>query len=126
MKLMSVSGYTLYVKDAKKSVEFYKKLGFDVRKEEGNRTTVGMNWFTIVLVQADKEDDAEFQKEAKLEPRGAGVYFSLSVDDVDEFYAGVKKAGLKPSTEPRDWPWGNREFLLRDPDGYKLVLFKKK
>lgn len=33
--------------------------------------------------------------------------------------------GMKPSSEPRDWPWGRREFVLRDPDGYKLVFFKK-
>lgn len=24
---------------------------------------------------------------------------------------------------PRDWPWGNREFVLKDPDGYKLVFW---
>jgi catechol 2,3-dioxygenase-like lactoylglutathione lyase family enzyme len=28
--------------------------------------------------------------------------------------------------EPQLRPSGNREFVLRDPDGYKLVFFQKK
>ena len=36
---------------------------------------------------------------------------------------------MKPnsiSSEPEVRPTGNREFVLRDPDGYKLVFFQKK
>jgi len=73
----------------------------------------------------DKEDKPEFQREAVTEPKGAGLFLYIKVDDVDEFYQGVLAKGLKPSSEPRDWPWGNREFALRDPDGYKLVFFNK-
>ncbi|MHB1865000.1 MAG: VOC family protein [Candidatus Saccharimonadales bacterium] len=73
----------------------------------------------------DKEDKPEFQKEAHLDNKGAGLFIYISVDNVDEFYNGLIDKGLKPSSEPRDWPWGNREFVIRDPDGYKLVFFKK-
>ena len=52
------------------------------------------------------------------------LYFS--VDDVDEAYKSLRAKGLKPSSEPKDRPWGNREFVIRDPDGYKLVIFKRK
>jgi uncharacterized glyoxalase superfamily protein PhnB len=45
---------------------------------------------------------------------------------VDEFHAHLLANGLKPSTKPKDQPWGNREFILRDPDGYHLVIFKRK
>jgi len=48
------------------------------------------------------------------------------VDDADASYQEVVAKGIKPSSEPRDWPWGNREFVVRDPDGYKLVFFQKK
>jgi catechol 2,3-dioxygenase-like lactoylglutathione lyase family enzyme len=30
-----------------------------------------------------------------------------------------------PATEPRDWEWGNREFIIKDPDGYKLCFSQK-
>jgi hypothetical protein len=33
---------------------------------------------------------------------------------------------LKPEDVPKDIPQGRREFMLRDPDGYKLVFFTKK
>jgi hypothetical protein len=33
---------------------------------------------------------------------------------------------LEPEGEPELRVSGNREFVLRDPDGYKLVFFQKK
>jgi len=126
MKIKSVSGVTLYVKDLNKSAEFYETLGFDKRKDAENTVTIYSNWFWLTLVSAPDEKKEEFKKEASLENRGAGIFLNLSVENVDEFYSEVLAKGLKPSSEPKDWPWGSREFVLRDPDGYKLVIFKKK
>ena len=58
-----------------------------------------------------------------MDNKGAGLFLYFEVDDVDEYYEDLLSKGLKPSSEPRDWPWGNREFVIRDPDGYKLVFF---
>ena len=80
----------------------------------------------LILTPFAKAKKAEFKEEATAEPKGSGIYINCSVADVDEFYEGVKAKGLTPSSEPRDWPWGNREFVMRDPDGYKLVFFAKK
>jgi hypothetical protein len=33
---------------------------------------------------------------------------------------------MKPASEPQARRKGGREFLLRDPDGYKLLFFEKK
>lgn len=62
---------------------------------------------------------------ANLDKKGAGHFLYIKVDDVDEFYEGLKEKGIKPSSKPRDWPWDNREFVIIDPDGYTLVFFKK-
>jgi catechol 2,3-dioxygenase-like lactoylglutathione lyase family enzyme len=125
MDLKSVSGFTIYVNDSDKSADFYENLGFKVEDRQDGRTLVRLNWFTIDLVDQRKEDKKEFQKEANAEPRGSGIYINVSVGDVDEYYKTVVDKGLKPSSEPRDWPWGAREFVIRDPDGYKLVMFKR-
>jgi hypothetical protein len=37
----------------------------------------------------------------------------------------VIASGLQPASEPIELR-GNREFLLLDPDGYRLVFFKRK
>lgn len=81
-------------------------------------------WIKLCVV--DKESHPDFQKEAHLDHKGSGVFLSIKVDDADASYQEVVAKGIKPSSEPRDWPWGNREFVVRDPDGYKLVFFQKK
>jgi catechol 2,3-dioxygenase-like lactoylglutathione lyase family enzyme len=126
MKMKSVSGVTCYVKDLNQTIEFYEALGFDFKKRESDNATAYLNWFWINFVATAEEQKPEFQEEANAEKKGSGIFVNISVEDVDEFYQGVIAKGLTPSSEPKDWPWGSREFVLRDPDGYKLVFFKKK
>lgn len=126
MKIKSVSGITCYVKDLSKTAKFYETLGFEIKKRVSNHITVYSNWFWTDFLAINKEDKPEFQKEASHEGKGAGLFVYLSVENVDDFYKDLLSKGLKPSTKPRDWPWGNREFVIRDPDGYKLVIFKNK
>lgn len=125
MKMKSIAGIVCYAKDIKKTASFYKKLGFIIDEQKPDHLSVRLNWFWIDFEAQDKEDKPDFQQEAHLENKGAGLFLYISVDGVDEFYKGVLEKGFKPSSEPRDWSWGNREFVLRDPDGYKLVFFQK-
>lgn len=126
MRVNSVSGFVCYVKDLNKTAEFYEKLGFRAGKRSDERITFYVNWFSIDFVAIDKEDKPKFTEDARSTNKGMGIYINVKVNDVDEFYKEVLDAKMKPSSEPRDWPWGNREFVLRDPDGYKLVFFQKK
>ncbi len=125
MKIKSVSGLTYYVKDLKKTAKFYETLGFDLKNKDTDYITAYMNWFFIYFLLISKEKNPEFKKESRKANKGAGMYIYMSVDDVDAFYKYLKSKKIKPSTEPRDWPWGNREFVVKDPDGYKIVIFKK-
>ena len=125
MKMISVSGIVCYVKDTNKTAAFYDALGFEFDKREPDHLSIRLNWFWIDFHPQDKEDTPEFQKEANLENKGAGQFLYIKVDNVDEWHQELLKKGLTPSSEPRDWPWGNREFIIRDPDGYKLVFFQK-
>ncbi len=125
--LKSVSGLGLYVSDIKKTVAFYKKLGFNkVSKDEGS-TKIYLNWFWVQFTEnaTSKNLGKEFQKEAFAKNRGAGLYINVSVSEIDAYYSSLLKKRLKPSSKPRNWPWGNREFVIRDPDGYKIVFFEK-
>lgn len=126
MKAKSVSGIGFYVQDIARTAEFYEMLGFRVGERTDNYLKVYLNWFWLQFNTVSGEDKPEFRAEANAEPKGGGLYINIAVDDVDEVYKAVVAKGYKPSSEPRDWPWGAREFVLRDPDGYKLVLFQKK
>jgi catechol 2,3-dioxygenase-like lactoylglutathione lyase family enzyme len=125
MSMKSVSGLVCYAKDVMKTADFYETLGFIVQDRSPEHASVRLNWFWIDFLAADKEDKSEFLEEARQMPRGGGQYTYIKVDDIDGFYQQITARGLQPSSEPRDWPWGNREFALRDPDGYKLVFFQK-
>ncbi|HSX14874.1 MAG TPA: VOC family protein [Candidatus Saccharimonadales bacterium] len=126
MKLKGASGYSYYVSDLDKTADFYTKLGLQIKERTDNRIVIYLNWYRIDLVKAGPEDYAEFRDEADKGDKGAGVFLYFNVDDVDATYKELADAGIKPATEPADQPWGNREFVILDPDGYKLVIFKRK
>jgi catechol 2,3-dioxygenase-like lactoylglutathione lyase family enzyme len=116
MKPNSISGVAYSVEDLSRTAEFYEALGFRRGKEEPDRVTFYVNWFFVTFVA--QETDAP--------QKGAGVYLHVKVDDVEGFHEGVLSKGLKPEGAPDKRPSGNREFVLRDPDGYNLVFFQKK
>lgn len=126
MKAKSVSGLGFYVQDIAKTAKFYEMLGFRVGERSDTYLKVYLNWFWMQFNAASSADKPEFQIEANAQPKGGGLYINIAVNNVDDAYKEVVAKGYKPSSEPRDWPWGTREFVLRDPDGYKLVFFQKK
>lgn len=126
MKVNSISGLTCYVKDLARTAEFYETIGFRRGKVEDGRATFYVNWFFVTFIAQDQEDDAEWKREAKLKTNGSGVFLYFKMDDVEEFHKGALSAGMEPVNEPQVQPSGNREFVLRDPDGYKLAFFQKK
>jgi catechol 2,3-dioxygenase-like lactoylglutathione lyase family enzyme len=126
MKPNSISGITCYVKDLSKTAQFYESLGFRRGNEEPDRVTFYVNWFFVTFIAQDREDDAEPRKDAELPDKGAGLFVYVKVDDIEEFHKAVVAEGMKPDGEPEVRASGNREFVLRDPDGYKLAFFQKK
>jgi catechol 2,3-dioxygenase-like lactoylglutathione lyase family enzyme len=126
MKPNSISGVSCYVEDLSTTAEFYESLGFRRGKQESDRVTFYVNWFFVTFIARDQEDDAELREEAELPNKGAGLFLHIKVDDIEDFYRSVLSEGMDPAGEPQVRASGNREFVLRDPDGYKLLFFQKK
>jgi catechol 2,3-dioxygenase-like lactoylglutathione lyase family enzyme len=126
MKIKAASGHSCYVSDLDKTAAFYEKLGLTVKTRTKDRIIIYLNWYRIDFVLFDNESIPEIQKEIKSKNKGDGVFLYFSVDSVDDTYKEVLDLGLKPINEPKDMSWGNREFIIRDPDGYKVVFFKRK
>jgi catechol 2,3-dioxygenase-like lactoylglutathione lyase family enzyme len=116
MKVNSIAGLTCHVKDLARTAEFYETIGFRRGKEEPGRATYYVNWFFVTFVA----------EEAELPTKGSGMFVYIKVDDVEDFHKSVLANGMSPESEPQVQPSGNREFVLRDPDGYNLVFFQKK
>lgn len=61
-------------------------------------------------------------REGSAEPgANRSVILELQVADVDAEFARVREAG-ELVHEPKDMPWGNRSFQIRDPEG-SIVAF---
>ena len=120
---MKITNLLFWVQENKVSEKFYKKLGFEVIRSDDRHSVVEVGAFQIILV--NMRDEEEFSKDSMAGEKGRGMYVYISVDDVDKKYEELIKIGLKPATKPRDWNWGNREFILKDPDGYKLCFWQE-
>lgn len=126
MKIKGASAYLCYADDLAATEDFYRKLGLEKVENTGSRVIIYINWYRIDFVKAGADDYAEYKSEAESSHRGDGVFFYFSVDDVDAAFEEVKSNGLKPATDPQNTAWGTYEFILPDPDGYKLVFFTRK
>ncbi len=124
-KPTALNGLMLYVTDVQTSLDTYQNLGFDiVRAHPPLYGSVKLGEILIQFQDKTNPTDPAFQAEAMAEPKGGGLFVYLQVADVDRYYGDIQGRGVQPATAPRDWPGGNREFVVRDPDGYKLVFYQ--
>jgi uncharacterized glyoxalase superfamily protein PhnB len=48
---------------------------------------------------------------------GQGIWVAVDVDDVDREYARIQALGVEIVVALRDEPWGDRHFVIVDPNG---------
>lgn len=49
-----------------------------------------------------------------------GTWMSIFMDDVDDYFERISKAGAEVIYGPRDEPWGCREIHVRDPNQHVI------
>jgi len=107
-----------FARDIKKTVRFYEELGFSVIKLK-DQVKIKLGDFIMAFIDENK---TPIKNESGLKPKGLGIYTYIEVDNIDDYCQFIKSKGIH-STEPKTWPWGKREFVVKDPDGYKLVFY---
>jgi uncharacterized glyoxalase superfamily protein PhnB len=113
---------TVLVTDTLETAKFYRELGFAITGEAKEKVSAALGEFQLDFYD---EKTVQIKNEAGTKPKGLGIYININVESVDAYYQSLLDKGLKPSSSPRDWSWGNREFVIRDPDEYKLVFYEK-
>ena len=106
--------------DSAGAMRFYGGvLGFPVQEEwnapDGRGTLFRCSSGGVIEVV---EDSLHHPAET---PRGVRV--AIEVDDVDALYSRVTRAGVEVIDPIADWPWAQRSFEIRDPNGLPLVFF---
>jgi len=53
---------------------------------------------------------------------GQGMYLTIEVERVDEWYVKLKDKGAELKVDLRDEPWGDRHFTIQDPNGIAIDI----
>lgn len=108
--------------DLRRSIAFYRDvLGFVVGEEwRDNGELTGCEIRAGAITFMLNQDDF-----AKGRDRTKGVGHRLwchTAQDLDRLAAEIKARGGNLDQEPQDMPWGDRAFMITDPDGFRLTF----
>jgi catechol 2,3-dioxygenase-like lactoylglutathione lyase family enzyme len=105
----SLEGLTFHVLDLELSREFYERIPGAVLEAHrpGEFALFRIGKSRLGLLQSKK----------------TGLHLEVNTTDVDGFHAELVVAGIEAMSAPRDRPWGERTFNVRDPDG-NLIEFQ--
>ena len=116
------------VESIERSVAFYRDvLGFEVTFQ----TTAPDGKLGHAEVRSGAAavmfDRLDWSPETANAPRGNGtnLYFDVGDADIDAYFERVRSRGADVAQEIQDQFWGDRHFVIRDPDGYYLSFAKK-
>jgi len=114
---------TLAVRNMKQTIEFYKnslafKMGMAFPDADNPEyADLSKDGMVLMFILAE---NIGIGKEEKL---GVGVNIYMQVDgDIDEYYNELKNKGVKIVVDIKDEPYGIRDFMVEDIDGYKLTF----
>ena len=103
------------VRDVIRSLEHYREvLGFDIEFTYGQPTFyAGVERDGVVI-------HLQAASETKRQPGQGAV--NVFVTDVDAFYRELRSRGAETLNEPKDYPYGMRDFDVNDIDGNQLCF----
>jgi uncharacterized glyoxalase superfamily protein PhnB len=111
--------------DLEKSLAWYRDIvGFVVEErweQEGKLTGVSLRAGNVTFMVG--QDDWKKGRDRK---KGEGFrIYCTTVQDVDALAEKIQARGGTLDQEPRDQPWGMRDFALTDPDGFKITIARE-
>ncbi|WOO41386.1 glyoxalase superfamily protein [Rubellicoccus peritrichatus] len=103
----------LTVKDVDTSIRFYTDiLGFEEDFRFGEYAGIKCGSVQIHLSQYDNPN---------MKALGESNLY-LFCNEVDDFYREITSKGVRVKGEPKDYPYGMRDFIAYDPDGNQLAF----
>jgi uncharacterized glyoxalase superfamily protein PhnB len=131
-------------RDTKRAVAFYRDvLGFELEqawpdKEDPIWANLLLDRQAVMISALMSPADAEkmcgddpgalaymktLHDEFQSNKPSVGVMIYLEVPDVDAYHARVTAKGAKNTSAPKTQFYGQREFAMQDPDGYRLMFY---
>src|SRR5579872_3941171 len=120
----------LYCSNIQFSLTFYRNiLGFNIQYQREDEGFVMLErQGSRIMLEEIRHHSKRLWLNAPLEkPFGRGINFEIKTDNIDQLYACVQKAGIEIFLAIEEkWyranniEFGNRQFIVQDPDGYML------
>jgi uncharacterized glyoxalase superfamily protein PhnB len=110
------------VNDLQKSLAFYRDvLGFTEKERwERDGALHGVELVAGSVGVFLAQDDWEKGRDR---PKGQGFrIYCDTAQDVDDLARRIQERGGTLAEEPKDQPWGGRDFAVVDPDGFKITI----
>jgi catechol 2,3-dioxygenase-like lactoylglutathione lyase family enzyme len=105
----------LAVSNMRKSLDYYKNLGFTIVWTWPNEEECGQAGLKIDRKYSRDQIQLSLRKDIKV----SGWIF-INVSGIDELYNDYKSKKIEFVQEIGDFPWGYREFWIEDPDKNQL------
>ena len=121
----------LSVSNLEKSLSFYQLVGFKIEYERPENRFAFSSLGEIQFMLQEISKDDKWDIASLIYPFGNGINFQLEVENVEKIYEILKENNyyIKFKME-ENWYrqdnrlFGNKEFLVQDPDGY-LIRFSE-
>jgi len=114
----------LFVPDVAAAVRFYtQNLGFHLHRvdpEGSDFPEFALASLGSAVFMFMKDTYYTGGREHLAAGRGEGVDIRIVVDDVDAFYTRTREAGMQLLHRIGDRDYGLRDFIVRDPFGFRL------
>ncbi len=114
----------LFVPDVEAGVRFYtEKLGFELLRlergaiegrQQATFAVVGLERAALLIAHRSLEGGLA------LPPGGGAIDIRIVVDGVDALYGRARDGGVEIVQELADRDYGLRDFIVRDPNGFRL------
>ena len=101
----------IFVRDIRQSKEFYRRLGFELVRDDGD--FVELTWEGHLLFLDERPDMGPV-------PDAPQANVRVMVPDVDRFWALAAEMGARVLAPIEDKYYGLRDFAIADPDGFAV------
>ena len=113
----------IYVQNVQRSLEFYRKLGWNIPEVSDGEKHVQITLEHGLQFSWDElEMMKTFDPEAKIASDLVGVFLWSTPSEIDAKYLEMTGAGYVGHLAPQDAMWGQRYAIVKDPDGHKIGL----
>lgn len=114
MKIKSASAI-FQITDLARAIDFYcDVLGFTKEFAYGDPPYYGGVRNDDIVIHLNSSPDSGI-------PRGGGSVY-IFCDEVDAYYAMIRSRGAEVTSPLATWPYGMRDFQIKDPDGNRICF----